>query len=53
MALLSFVMNPFTTFIIVIFILLFAAVFFMGSDEYSTFEELSASLEKQVHSVHE
>lgn len=46
-------MKEFTIFIIVVLILIFAAVFFMGTEEFGEFEELSASLEEQVDSVHQ
>jgi|GEM_PF-2999303 len=45
-------MKEFTTFIVIAFILIFVALFVMGSVEYGSFSDLSASLEEQVHSVH-
>ena len=44
-------MKEFTTFIIVVFILIFIALFTMFRDEYGSFSEVSASLEEQVHSL--
>ncbi|MFC1721287.1 hypothetical protein ACFL0Z_00035 [Patescibacteria group bacterium] len=45
-------MKEFSIFIVVVLVLVFAAIVFMGSEEFGDFEELSASLEEQVESVH-
>jgi len=44
-------MKEFTTFIVVVFILILIALFTMGRGEYGSFSEVSASLEEQVHSI--